>query len=98
MIPQAATAAQEPQDWATELAGRIIADAFKWRYTTAAELIAAQLRLVRAEGEAIGLDVASGLIAKIPAPKSYTARDAAIIREHQADLSDERAHGWAVGE
>lgn len=94
-LARAAKPAAEPQDWANILAAEIIVDAFKWRYTSAESLIAARLRLVRAEGEAIGLEVASGLISKIPAPKSYTARDAAVIREHQADHSDERAHGWA---
>lgn len=81
-------------DWANELAAEIIADAFKWRYTTAEGLIAVRLRLVRAEGEAIGLEVASTLF---PAPKSYTARDATLQAEHQADHAEERAHGWAAG-
>lgn len=83
-------------DWANELAAEIIADAFKWRYTTAEGLIAVRLRLVRAEGEAIGLEVASGLITKPPAPKSYSDA-AALQRECQRDHDEERAHGWAAG-
>lgn len=88
---------EKPADWASELAARIIADAFAHRYTEAEGLIAARLRLVRAEGEAIALEVASRLISK-PAPTSYTARDAALQRECQRDHDTERAHGWAAGE
>lgn len=88
---------EQPADWASDLATTIIADAFGRRYTDAVGLIAARLRLIKAEGEAMGIDRVSGLIAPIPPVSSYTARDAATLqRQFQADHDDERAHGWAA--
>lgn len=90
---------EQPADWATDLATTIIADAFGRRYTDALGMIAARLRLIKAEGEALGLEIASGLLAEMPRPKSYTSRDAATLqRQFQADHDQERAHGWADGE
>lgn len=85
-----------PADWADRLALEIALDMQRMGTRAACGLTAARLRLVRAEGEAKGLDVATGLIAGIPAPKSFTARDAAVLREGQLDHDQERAHGWVA--
>lgn len=84
--------ASEPQDWATDLACTILAETAGAPYMAAQALLAAHLRYVRAEGESLGIARAQAAIVG----GRIDASPEKLQRECQADMDEERAHGWAV--
>lgn len=85
---------QRGPDWADELAADIIADIRSRRHKEAAELTAARLRLVMIRGEVTAAFKACEIVKQELAYGGPS--QATLQREHQADVDEEREHGWAA--